>query len=221
MGKIYSFILVFAWYNISYSQKDTLYDSFADTIFIANSHTFIGNIISQGTCDDTVLLAMQLKDNTFFVVLNNDIYDNDIDSIFLDIVSDSDFSCIHIDYPCVDLFINKNFDSILFPHACRSDYKINNASVASFFHPNNRYPILQKKLLFFYRYSYPLIEYNLHDTTCIEFVFSNIKIKNNRNVSLGDIDNSWMFMFENKLNFLFQYSDCYVGGRRIYISNEL
>ena len=28
-------------------------------------------------------------------------------------------------------------------------------------------------------------------------------------------------MFENKLNFLFQYSDCYVGGRRIYISNEL
>ena len=83
MGKIYSFILVFAWYNISYSQKDTLYDSFADTIFIANSHTFIGNIISQGTCDDTVLLAMQLKDNTFFVVLNNDIYDSDIDSIFL------------------------------------------------------------------------------------------------------------------------------------------
>ena len=69
MRKIHLFISVFILYNIAYSQKDILYDSFADTIFIANSHTLIGNIISQGTCDDTLLLAMQLKDNTFFVVL--------------------------------------------------------------------------------------------------------------------------------------------------------
>lgn len=219
MEKIYSFILVFAWCNISYSQKDTLYDSFADTIFIANSHTLIGNIISQGTCDDTVLLAMQLKDNTFFVVLNNDIYDNDIDSIFWDIVSDSDFSCIHIDYPCVDLFINKNFDSILFPHACRFDYKINNASVASFFYPNNRYPILQKKLLFFYRYSYPLIEYDSNDTTCIKFTFSNIN--NICNISLGDLNNLWVFLFKKELNFLFQYSDSYFSEKYICIYHEL
>jgi hypothetical protein len=219
MRKIHLFILVFISYNIVYSQKNTSIDFFADTVLIDDSSALIGNIISQGTCDDTLLLAMQLKDNTFFIVLNSDIYNNDIDSIFLDVASNTNFACMHIDYPCADLFVNKKNDSILFPHHCRADYELSQVSVASFSYPYNQYPILQEKISFFYRYSYPLIEYNSHDTICIEFVFSNIK--NNHRITLGDITNSWMFMFKNKLNFFFQYVDCIVRGRRIYISNEL
>lgn len=219
MKKIHLFISVFILYNMAYSQKNNSIDIFTDTVFFDYSNTLIGNVIKQGTSDDTILLLMQLKDNTFFVVLNSDIYNNDIDSIFLDIVSNNNFACTHIDYPCVDLFVNNKNDSILFSHHCKADYELSQVSIASFSYPYNHYPILQEKTSFFYRYSYPLIEYNSHDTTCIEFVFSTIK--NNNKITLGYITNSWMFMFKNKLNFFFQYVDCIVRGKRIYISSEL